>query len=205
MKKTIVFILILSLMVVVKTGLVRAYIYEPEEPEEGDLYLDKKVSLPRENNQGDLIFKDNLSEIEEERYQKDQIVVFELRVKNVGDKRIEKTTVKDKFPDYVDFPNQDANWNGETHTYTYDIYNLDPGEEDVRRIEGRITTDDYICVINEAEAIPSEGEKDADTAKLCIGKKALGVEAIPPIGVNLLLGVAALGAMGAAGYLMKKK
>jgi len=181
------------------------YIYEPEEGER-DLFIDKKVSMPRENNEGDLIFKDNLREIEEERYQKDQIVVFELRVKNTGDETLEKVTVKDRFPDYVDIVDKDdPNWDPETKTYTYEIYDLEPGEEDVRRIEAIITEDVYLCVTNEAEAIPSEGDKDVDTAQICIGKKALGVAAQPETGADVALIVMSMLGVSGLGLRMKKK
>ncbi|MCJ7827935.1 hypothetical protein MUP65_02205, partial [Patescibacteria group bacterium] len=41
----------------------------------GDLYLDKRVSTPRDNNEGDLIFKDHLDE-SGERYINGQEAVF---------------------------------------------------------------------------------------------------------------------------------
>jgi hypothetical protein len=179
------------------------YYYE----EEIDIYIDKMVSLPREDNQGVLVFRDNLSDADGERYQKDQIVVFELRVKNVGDKTINKVTVVDKFPDYIDYPYDNGGWNDADSTYTYEIYDLEVGEEDVRQIEGRVTTDADVCLVNVAEARPEGGDPDTDTAKLCIGEEGevLGVKVMPETGINLWVGLIVFLATGAGALLVRKK
>jgi hypothetical protein len=183
------------------------YLYDGDEEKKREIYVDKSVSLPRENNEGDLIFKDNLSDIEGERYKKDQIVVFEIRVKNVGDETISKVIVRDKFPEYVDFPSDGENWDDATHTYTYEIYDLEPGEEDIRTIEGRITTDTRICVVNTVEAEPDEGDSDTDTATLCTDQagEVLGVQAMPEAGTSPLFVMTALALAGFGAYVNKKK
>lgn len=172
----------------------------------GDIYLDKMVSLPREKNEGDLIFKDNLSEDAVERYVNGQIAVFEIKVKNVGDATLNKVTVKDRFPEYVDYPHDgDSRWDEGSRTYTYEISDLAIGETDTHQIEARVTTSNYVCVTNVAEAYPSEGSGDSDTAKLCAGERVLGVTTMPATGSHLLPILGTLILTGASAFLAKRK
>lgn len=170
----------------------------------GDVYLDKRVSLPRENNSGDLVFKDNLSEDEAERYEEGQLVVFEIRIKNIGDANLHKVRVDDRFPAYLEFVSGDGGWDSTNRIFSYEVTDLDVGEEETRRVTAKVVSNVTACVYNTAEAFPNEGTGDIDTAKLCLGKRVLGVTSMPKTGMNAWLWVASL-AMTGAGLLIAKK
>lgn len=186
---------------------IRAYYYD-EEDEEKEVYIVKRVSRPRTNNEGSLDFHFDLGEGEDDRYQKDQIVVFEIKVKNTGDETINKIVVRDAFPQYIDFPSDnDSNWDEGKREYHYEIFDLKPGEESTRQIEGRVTTDSRVCVVNKVWAEPEGADSDFDDAQLCIGKEGevLGVKSMPETGSNLLLISLFTGAVGTGALVGKKK
>jgi len=106
-------------------------------------------------------------------------ITFKVRVKNEGDETLGKIDVRDYLPSYVNHLSGDL---------SYEIHNLDPDESVEREIRVEVVPaeeipddDTSICVVNTAEAW-GEGEKDKDTAQVCIEKKVLGVKALPPTG-----------------------
>lgn len=170
----------------------------------GDLYLDKKVSLPRTNNEGDLSFKDNLNETDE-RYVNGQEVVFEVAVKNIGDATISKVTVKDYFPAYLVFVSAErGSWNDADRVVTYEIGDLEVGEVDTVKIIAKVNTDNYACVYNKAYGTPDKGNGDSDEARLCMGERVLGVTTMPETGMETVTGAAFIAALAAGLYLVKK-
>lgn len=180
------------------------YGYGEECLKTGDVDVEKRVSLPRKNNEGNYDFRDNLSPNEDERYQKNQIVAFEIRVKNIGDATISEITVVDKYPAYIDFPKDDSNWNDSTSEYRYVIKDLEVGEEDIRTIEGRVITDAAVELVNTVTAKPNEGDGDVDTAKFYAGTRILGISTMAPTGINPLVGLIALALTG-TGIVLRKR
>lgn len=170
----------------------------------GDLYLDKRVSLPRTNNEGTLSFKDNLNETDE-RYVNGQEVVFEIVTKNIGDATISKVTVKDYFPAYLDFVSTErGSWDSSARVVTYEIGDLEIGEVDTVKITAKVNTDVYACVYNKAYGTPNSGNGDSDEARLCMGERVLGVTTMPSTGIESMVGAAFLAALATGLYLVKK-
>lgn len=184
---------------------VRSYFYGDGGEPESEIYVIKKVSRPRENDSGNYQFEYDLGEGDSERYQKMQIVAFEIHVKNTGDHTINKIVVTDHYPEYVDFPSSDSNWDRAKREYRYEITNLESGKEDVRVIEGRIITDATVCINNWVEAVPDNGDSDSDEARFCLGKRVLGVTSMPSTGTDPIIAIACLVTAAAGAILAKRK
>ncbi|MBN1263616.1 MAG: hypothetical protein JW991_04645 [Candidatus Pacebacteria bacterium] len=189
--------------------LAKAYYYDDEE-DRSEVYVVKKVSRPRQNNEGGYDFVYELGEGEAERYQKNQVVAFEIRVKNTGEETLSKVVVTDKYPNEVDFPrDDDDNWDDGKKEYRYEIFDLGVDEEAVRTIEGRVTSDSRVCVQNQVWADPDRGETDYDDARFCLGKETegevLGVKAMPETGVSALIWLAPMVFLGTGVVLSQKR
>lgn len=132
----------------------------------GQLQIDKEIFDPINNK-----FVDNLG-INDHRFVPGELVVFKIKVKNVGDAKIDKVQVSD-IPQANFFELA-------TGSLNFDLTDLKVGETQEGEIKLRVVAQDklppnIICVINGAEAV-SGNERDKDTTQLCLEIKVLGVE-----------------------------
>lgn len=153
-------------------------------------FIDKAVFNPFTDR-----FVDNMTE-SDMRFSPQDIVTFRLIIKNTGEVTINSVTIKDTFPNFVNFLSGIGKH--ENGLVTIDVGDLGPGETREFILRGQVVPENQlpdrnlICpVINHAEM---RGEVDAeivvsDTSQLCIEKKVLGVEAkaLPAAGAGSLL------------------
>ncbi len=163
----------------------------------GKLQIDKEV-WDRVDNQ----FQDNLYLVSEDyQYGPGEIVTFNLKITNVGDKTYDKVYVKDTLPKYLELV---------SGKLEFEIEDLSPGETEKRTIEARVVSSEKfpdnleICEPNTAEVWHGD-ESDRNTAQVCMKEKVLGVAELPPTGPSnwlpLLVSTATLGSLGF--YLLK--
>lgn len=163
------------------------------------LQIDKKVLNPANET-----FEDNLG-IHDYKFGPDEEITFKLKIKNTGDETFAEVHVKDYLPDYL------LQLSGD---FDFTIYDLDPGEEVEREIKAKVVSggqfpdnQSIICVVNTTEAWNS-GEKDKDTAQVCLEEKVLGVTELPPTGPEnwfILLGLSITSALIGLFFLNKAK
>lgn len=141
-----------------------------------NLLLDKKVQNPKTNS-----FVDSLG-VNDPKYQPATHVTFQLIVKNTGDATLEKTIVKDTFPQYVDFASAPGKFDSKTHTLTFEVNDLKKGESRTFTLVGRIvaaanlpTNQGVTCVVNQASAT-SNNKMSQDNAQFCIQKDVLAAK-----------------------------
>lgn len=165
-----------------------------------ELQIDKKVWDPVSET-----FVENLG-IHDYKFgpkeEEDKEIIFELKIKNIGDERFEEVHVKDYLPDYLVHLSGDLD---------FIIYDLDPDEEVRKEIKASSVSADkfpdnhsIICVINTAEAWSGD-KKDKSTAQVCLERKVLGLTELPPTGPEnwlILLPFSLLA--GLVGFYLKK-
>jgi len=151
----------------------------------GEILIDKTVKNPETGN-----FVDNLG-VNDPKFAPGQEVLYRLEVKNTGQGTFSRVTVKDIFPSYLDFSWGPLGWNSDTRTLQFDIYDLKAGESRQYEVMAKVfdkerLPDDrnLICVVNTG-SVEADGKTDSDQAQICFEKKVLGVEVLPPTGVNL--------------------
>lgn len=139
----------------------------------GELQIDKEVW-----DIEDGLFVDNMG-LTDYKFAPGEEITFKLKIKNVGDETFNKVYVKDTLPDYLKLISGDLE---------FEIDDLSPGETEEREFKARVVSADkfpndktIICVVNTAETWSGD-ESDKDTAQVCLEKKVLGVEILPPTG-----------------------
>lgn len=174
-------------------------------PRVGQVLIDKTVRNPSTG-----IFVDNLGP-SDPKYRPQWIVTFRVTVKNSGDQTLDKVTVVDKLPQYVDFMSGPGTYDSKGRTLTWDVNNLGGGASQAFEIKGRVVHvavlpagKSVVCPVNVADA-KSDSQTDHDESQFCI-EKQLVVPAVPKAGPEhwalMLSGLSSLGAIGI--YLRKK-
>lgn len=137
----------------------------------GQLQIDKEVFDPEQKK-----FVDNLG-ISSHKFGPGGEVIFKLKIKNVGDSAFDKVQVTDTLPVHLERVTGDT---------SFEIKDLTAGETEEREVKAKIVAADkfpseksLICEVNIAEVV-SGGERDKDTAQVCLDKKVLGA-AIPKV------------------------
>lgn len=144
----------------------------------GRLQIDKEVFNPQESK-----FVDNLG-LNDHKFAPGDEITFRLKVKNVGDVKFDSVSVTDSLPSLLELTS------GST---SFTISNLTPGDTRESEIKAKVAASGnfpgdktIVCIINTAE-VNSGGEKDRDTAQVCLERKTVGPApgappAIPPTG-----------------------
>lgn len=168
----------------------------------GQLQIDKEVFNPQENK-----FVDNLG-INDHKFAPGDEITFRLKIKNVGDATFDNISVNDSLPSLLELTS------GST---SFTISNLTPGSTRENEIKAKVAASGnfpvdktLVCVVNTAQ-VNSGGEKDKDTAQVCLERKAVGPApapkptALPPTGPEDWLPLLVLGTLtGISGlYLIK--
>jgi uncharacterized repeat protein (TIGR01451 family) len=141
----------------------------------GELQINKLVFNPESQQ-----FVDNL-DVTDHKFAAGEEVIFRLKIKNVGDASIEKVTVNDTLPSFLNLT---------AGSLSFEINDLTPGETEEREIRARVIGEDsfpkdqtVVCDVNVAEARAKEMFAK-DTAKVCAAKRIVVVKVLPPTGFS---------------------
>lgn len=145
--------------------------------------LDKKVLDPSTTS----TYVDNLT-VNDSKYMANQIIKFQLTIKNTGNTSLNELTLTDIMPSYVKFISGPGNYNSNNNTLTFKVLNLNPNETRVFVIEGKIVDTSAlgqgtICnVVNQASLIFGNDES-RDNSQFCIQNsgKTIAVLSTPSI------------------------
>lgn len=167
----------------------------------GQLQINKEVWDPDAGK-----FVDNLG-ISSRRFTPGEEITFRLSIKNVGDSAFDKVQVTDSLPQHLELVS------GNT---SFDIKNLTVGNTQSVEIKARVVSADklpsdksIICEVNSAEAV-SGGERDRDTAQVCLEKEVAGKGGGPVVlpksgGQNWIIAFGSLFALAIGAYLVRFK
>lgn len=188
-----------------QSGCVPVYGGGVQCPRVGQVLIDKTVRNPATG-----IFVDNLLPADP-RYRPGNLVTFRLAVKNTGDEKLDKVTVTDIFPQYVDFTSGPGNFDSNTKTLKFDVLDLVGGSTREFEVVGKIVhaavlpaDKSVVCPVNTVEAVTST-QTDRDTSQLCIEKEMV-VPSVPSAGPKeWTLSFAGLGTALAIGLSLRKK
>lgn len=210
--KSVLYLVVLMLIGIINTSLVSAdsgcvpvYGGGVQCPRVGQVLIDKTVKNPSTG-----IFVDNLTP-GDPKYRPERLVTFKLVIKNTGDQTIDKITVTDKLPDYVDFTSGPGSYNKDNKTVTFEITNLTSGSSQLYYITARVVhasvlpgDKNVVCPVNTAEAVTSS-QKDSDSSQFCIEKEMI-VPNVPNAGPeHWILSFTGLGTILTAGLYLRKK
>lgn len=117
-------------------------------------------------------------------------VTFRLKITNTGDYKIDTVFVRDDLPKYVEYvsgPQADdirnVKYDSGSRWLTFELTDLAVGETreiDFKvKIVGESDLPSSACVVNVAEA-EANGEKDSDTAQICVTKPGQVLGAVYP-------------------------
>lgn len=188
-----------------QSGCVPVYGGGVQCPRVGQVLIDKTV---RNSSTG--IFVDNLGPTDP-RYRPGWTVTFKLVVKNTGDQTLDKVTVKDTLPDFVDFTSGPGNYDSNSKTLTFDIFNLSGGTSQTFDIVARVvhvgvlpTDKSIVCVVNNVNAVTSN-QNDSDSSQFCIEKEMI-VPSVPAAGPKeWMLSIVGLTTTLTIGLYLRKK
>ncbi|MCJ7740065.1 DUF11 domain-containing protein [Candidatus Microgenomates bacterium] len=183
-----IFLATFFLFLASKTGMVQAsggcvpvYGGGVQCPRAAEVLLDKKVRNPATG-----IFVDNLG-LSDPKYRPTGIVTFRLYIKNTGDETIDRVTVTDKIPQFIDYMSGPGNYDNSSRTLTFTVDNLYGGTTRTFDIKGRIVHEavlpaekSVVCPVNIADADTSS-QKDHDESQFCIEKPPV-VPSVPKAG-----------------------
>lgn len=120
------------------------------------------------------VMVDNL-EMKDPKYSPSSIVKFQIRLTNNSNSTIPQVSIKDVFPNYVDFDKGAGKFDPKTKTLTFDVKNLKPNEAKVFNFSGRVSDDlpslNTLCVIGRANVTIDRKVEAMDNSQLCIEKK----------------------------------
>jgi len=139
---------------------------------EGNLLIDKKLRAPNSNQ-----FVDG-TKLTDPKFAPGQTVLFQLTLRNTGNRVIEDITVIDTFPRFVSFVKGPGQFNRATNTLTFSVDKLEAGQNRVIAIEGKVAaantipgTNTVSCIVNQATA--TQGRNRAtDNTEFCLQKGA---------------------------------
>lgn len=121
---------------------------------------------------------DNL-EMKDPKYAQGSSINFQLRVINISDKSISDITVKDIFPQFIDFDKGSGNFDLKTKILTLNT-SLKQKEVKVFNFSGKVSknltfSQDILCVTNQVNATAKQGASASDKAQFCLEKKATAI------------------------------
>jgi len=181
--KLVLMILFSTVLSLVFAPPIYSYVYGEESPTT-QLIIDKRIKATETS------WQDNLT-ASEKVFKAGDLLDFEIKVKNSGDKDLKNITVKDILPSFLSLifaPAKDEDKNNEI---VWKIENLSAGKEQTFRLRAEVKkdfqaeTEGNFCAQNKAEAAAESGEKDSDTTSFCL----TSVKKLPKAGAeNILIG-----------------
>jgi len=138
----------------------------------GNILIDKKILNPKTQ----LGFVDNLG-VNDERFQPDSTINFQINLTNTGHADIKHVDVKDQFPQYVVFTKGPGKFDANTKTLSFIVDDLKPNETRVFAVAGKIVSENrlpidlgIVCSVSQATAVTSDAGTSQDNAQFCIQK-----------------------------------
>lgn len=188
-----------------QSGCVPVYGGGVQCPRVGQVLINKTV---RNSSTG--IFVDNLGPTDP-KYRPDWMVKFHLTISNTGDETLSKVTVTDKLPDFVDFTSGPGNYDSNTKTLTFDVFDLAGGSSQTYEITAKVVHPAVLpadksvtCVVNNVTAVTAS-QTDSDSSQFCIEKEMI-VPSVPSAGPeHWILSIAGLGTALTIGLYLRKK
>ncbi len=126
-------------------------------------------------------FVDNLG-INDPRYSPSSTVTFRIIVTNTGNTDTSKVTVKDIFPQFINFVSGPGSFDANTKTLSFEVDNLSAGASTTFTVSGKTAdanqfpnSQGITCVVNQAIATANNGQQSSDNSQFCIEKPVLGV------------------------------
>lgn len=174
-------------------------------PRAGQVLVEKKVRNPATN-----IFVDNLG-LSDPKYLPQQIVTFQITVKNSGDDTLPNVTVTDTLPQFIDFSSGPGSFDGSTRTLNFTVSNIAGGTSQTFEVKARVVhvaalpaEKSIICPVNVVDA-SSNAQKDHDESQFCIEKQVV-MPTVPKAGPeHWLASLAGLGTVFSLGLYFRKK
>jgi len=174
-------------------------------PRAGEVLIDKTVRNPSTG-----IYVDNLG-LSDPKYRPQWIVNFKVLVKNFGDQTLDKVTVTDKIPQYVDFMSGPGTYDAKNRILTWEVNNLAGGASQAFEIKARVVHSavlpqekSVICPVNVVD-VKSDSQTDHDESQFCI-EKQLVLPQVPSAGPqHWIFSFAGLSALLTAGVYLRKK
>ena len=134
----------------------------------GVITIEKDVVNPQTNNDvHDLGVSDP-------QFRPGQNVVFHITVRNTGSATISSATVKDTFPQYLNFLNGPGNFDGNAKVLTFQVGNLGPNQSQTFTVMGTVVPASQLpanqstCVINQASVSTNDNQFAQDSSQFCI-------------------------------------
>lgn len=188
-----------------QSGCVPVYGGGVQCPRVGQVLIDKTVRNPSTG-----IFVDNLGP-SDPKYRPNWLVTFRLIIKNTGNQTLDKVTVTDKLPNFVDFTSGPGNYDANSRTLTFDVLNLTGGSTQTYNIVVRVVhaavlpaNKSIICEVNAVNAVTSS-QKDSDSSQFCIEKEMV-VPSVPTAGPeHWILSIVGLTTTLTIGLYLRKK
>lgn len=185
------------------------------------LYVDKTVANPYPADKGGNINCDSRYQYQDnylpadisKRFKADQIVCFQLKVKNTSNVALTNVQARDTFPSYITPLVGPGAYDEATRTITFNADDFAINEEKVFFIKAIISSQQYLpadkglfCLTNKADAWATNAYDD-DYAQLCIEKQVTGVTTAPSAGpeMGILLIGGEITLLGLGIYLKKFK
>ena len=141
----------------------------------GNVVINKTVQNPQTGS-----FVDNLN-VNDPKFAPGSSVTFNITVTNTGSSTINKVTVKDTLPQFVNFVSGPGSFDSNTKVLTFDVTNLKAAESRTLTVAAKVTeagqfpADQGItCVVNQALAASENGQQSSDNSQFCIQKPVLG-------------------------------
>jgi len=168
----------------------------------GEVWLGKKV---QKRNTNEFYFDLDISNP----FYADDIITFQISVKNESDGKIDKIKIHDKIPDYTEFFSGPGTFDQNTREIYYEITDLGVNEERTNTIMLRVVPENrfannILCLHNNAKASVDDDLTYADQSQFCLQKKTLEIIS-PATGANYPLYFIALLIPGLVGIILKKK
>jgi len=133
------------------------------------------------------------------------LVTYRLIITNTSGSNIARVTVRDVFPQFINFVSGPGNFDNNTKTLTFELTSLTVGESRTFTVQGRIVPDNQIpsdigivCdarTTNTTTATADSGPSASDNARVCIERQVLGgkvvitpakITEVPATGINVL-------------------
>lgn len=187
-----------------QSGCVPVYGGGVQCPRVGQVLINKTVRNPSTG-----VFVDNLGP-SDPRFRPDNFVTFHLTVQNTGDQTLGKVTVTDTLPNFIDFTSGPGNFDKNSKTLTFDVFNLAGGTSQTFEVVGRVVHEavlpqdkSMVCVVNNVKAV-SSSQTDTDSSQVCITREVVpGVPAAGP--KEWILSLTGLTTALAIGIYLRKK
>ncbi|MCL4415439.1 MAG: DUF11 domain-containing protein [Actinobacteria bacterium] len=144
----------------------------------GNISVNKTVLNPKTNT-----FVDNL-DVNDVKFSPDQTINFKINITNTGSAKLNKISLRDVFPQFVNFVSGTGNFEASMKLLSFTIDGLNPNETKTFDIQGKVAPNDQlpndkgiVCVVNQAVAtVEGTGQVSQDNSQFCIQKTVLTAE-----------------------------